>query len=144
MEVEGGQSPEMTKRLETIYLSGSSRREPDDRSRCLLKLWDNEDGAVVMMVELLDNPGQSVTNACEEIATRAVADFGLTPAQTRWFEHYPEERAFRHGKERILSKETFDEIEFHWMKDGLGRDIASTPQWHRVSREEVELLVGEI
>src|SRR3954452_20176628 len=103
--------PELTRRLNTIYEYGPQKRDAADRARCLVRVWDTVEASVVVLTELPDNAGMSVTNACEDIATRIVQDFGINPQRTRFVEHYPEEKAVYHGREHVR-KETFDEIFF--------------------------------
>jgi hypothetical protein len=54
----------------------------------------------------------SVTNACEDIATRIVQDFGISPQRTIFIEHYPESSVVDGGKGDIRP-ETFDQIVFN-------------------------------
>lgn len=49
------------------------------------------DGRIVIAcVEALGNPGRSITNAVEEIATQVCARFGIAPDRLVWLEHYDE------------------------------------------------------
>ena len=64
---------------------------------------------VVVLTELPDNPGMSVTNAAEEIASQVRREFGLDPDQTRWIEHYPERYYHVHGR-TLRDPATYDEI----------------------------------
>lgn len=51
--------------------------------------------------------GQSVTNACEVIATEVVKRYGLDPERMLFIEHYPAEQRPRYG-------ESFDLVRFRW------------------------------
>lgn len=113
-------------------------------ARCNLKLYDNDRGSIVILTELPDNPGQSVTNAAEEIATKAVGDFNLNPQATVWVEHYPERRTIKHGRELVADKEEWAEVTFKWTHLSNDEWVASDPQWNHVTRSDVEDLVGEI
>jgi hypothetical protein len=131
--------PELTRRLHTLYEYGPNKTDPADRAKCLVRIWDSVVATVVMLTELPNNPGMSVTNACEEIASRVVQDFGIKPQRTRFIEHYPEEMTVLHGREHVR-KETFDEIFFTWDV----RNRADEPHWKPLAKEEVERLVGEL
>lgn len=101
--------------------------------RCRVRLYKRPDGGhTVILTELVDNAGESVTNACERIATGVQPRWALNPATTRWIEHYPAE-AFREAG----CGETFDEITFTWSNGN-----ATRPQWRRLTLEDVEILTG--
>jgi len=58
-------------------------------SACIVK--DQEMGlAIVILIELKDNPGMSITNAYEHIASLIVKEgiIGIKPENIVWFEHY--------------------------------------------------------
>lgn len=98
-------------------------------ARCGLRLLQSDAGALVILTELPDNPGMSVTNASEEIASLVATRYDLDPASTTWIEHYPP----RPGIDRA---ETYDEITYTW----TGR-TASAPHWRRIAGETVERLI---
>lgn len=101
--------------------------------RCRVRLYKGFDGGyTVLLTELADNPGESVTNACERIATGVQPRWALDLTTTRWIEHYPAESFREKGRGA-----TFDEITFTW-----GDGTASHPQWHRLPLEVVEILTG--
>ena len=54
-----------------------------------------------MISEDAENPGMSVTNASEDIATQIVRAFNLDPTRICWIEHYPQETWRAHGREEI-------------------------------------------
>ena len=131
--------PELTRRMDIIYEYGPKKRDAADRARCLVRIWDTGMTSVVVLTEPPDNPGLSVTNACKDIATRVVQDFGINPQRTRFIEHYPEEKMTHHGREQVR-KETFDEIFFTWDRNGR----AFVPMWKPLIKEEVKRLVGDL
>jgi hypothetical protein len=47
-----------------------------------------DDRVVVIATELIDNPGMSVTNAVEALATQACEQFDLNPRSVVWIEFY--------------------------------------------------------
>jgi hypothetical protein len=115
-------------------------RRPGFIARCQLRIWQDEQGnSLVILSELPDNPGMSVTNAADQLATGVVADFNLDPQRTRWVEHYPKATGIG---------ETFDTITFTWSHkrvfyDGPIHDVASAPEWRRISREEIEVWIAQ-
>lgn len=131
--------PELTRRLHVLYEYGLDKTDPAERARCLVRMWDSVVATVVMLTELPNNPGVSVTNACEDIATRLVQNFGINPQRTRFIEHYPEVKTMHYGSEHVR-KETFDEIFFTWDRNGR----AFVPKWKSLAKEEVERLVGDL
>jgi len=112
---------------------------PTGRAKCRVRIFPNEGEPVVVVTELPDNPGMSVTNAIELIATGLTNIHGFPPDRTTWVEHYPE----REVAERLLAEETFDIVTFRWERDRQGRWRASNPRWQRITREGVERLAGE-
>jgi hypothetical protein len=59
-------------------------------ARCGLEIIELPDGkTVVIATELSDNPGVSVTNFAEQLATLVCKMFHLDPTKLVWIEHYP-------------------------------------------------------
>ena len=58
------------------------------RAHCGLHIYDTDAGPVVILTEVADNPGISVTNTAEELATQIAAMYLLDPTTTTWIEHY--------------------------------------------------------
>lgn len=52
---------------------------------CRVQLFSTQRGAVVILTELPDNPGQTVINAAETIATALAQHYQLDPQQTVWW-----------------------------------------------------------
>lgn len=97
---------------------------------CRLRIWQRGRATVAMMTELPENPGTSVTNQAEVLATQVCREFELWPSLTRWIEHYPPGDSFG---------ESFDEVTFTLDPHaGLTR-----PRWRRLTRAEVARLIGE-
>ncbi len=116
------------------------------RSTCRVRLYmpAEEDVAlgdvpVVIVSELANNPGASVTNAVEQIAAEVMAahDLETTPV---FVEHYPLEVTGGH-------EETFDLVVFahHEVKEvlrsGIWRKELGSPTWKPLDRCAVEVLV---
>jgi hypothetical protein len=82
-------------------------------SQCGIRIWtDGPRGAtaptryIIMMTELADNPGTSVTNACEMVATEVLLTMlpKADPDLITWIEHWPP----RGLGTRAVLPETFD------------------------------------
>ncbi len=61
----------------------------------------------VICTELSDNPGTSVTNFAEELATLVCRHFHIAPNKLGWVEHYPASES--HGP-----VDDWDWVEFRW------------------------------
>ena len=116
------------------------------RGRCRVRVFlpsnPERDLFVAVCSELPDNRGQSVTNDAERIAAEVVSNFAL-PVPLVWIEHYPPETTDGQA-------ETFDLVVFgHYevreivraMEEGPVKEIGP-PQWKRLDRGSVEVLVG--
>lgn len=102
----------------------------DYASACRLRIWQRERESVVVVTELDDNPGTSVTNRAAALAMQVYRAFELEPYLARWIEHYPPDGQYA---------ETFAEVTFTLEPHkGLTR-----PQWRALTRADVERLIGE-
>lgn len=88
----------------------------DCPSRCNVHYGVINGISFICFEEIENNPGTSVTNMSEHLATQIVEMFKLTPGKCKFFETYPENK---HREER-----SFDEILYTW--DG---NKASHPHW---------------
>ena len=135
---------------------------PGVDSACGLAIQPQADGTLfVILSELPDNPGTSVTNACEYIAAELLEtrDEIKSAAAVRWFEHTPQQLERRPVSRR---PETFDEITFGpgaWASLLLmdktprvgpffhGRRSLGQPSWRRVLdpalRARLQTMMGE-
>lgn len=95
-------------------------------SKCGVTIKKQDEKITVILTELDDNPGTSITNAYEEIATKLHNEQlqHVDPTSIRWIEHYSSKR---YG-------ETFDEVSLHWD----GRKYSS-PVWTRLKDDVFEL-----
>ena len=98
------------------------------------------DAPVVIVSELANNPGTSVTNAIEQIAAEVMD--ALTPTSVPVFvEHYPPESTGGSG-------ETFDLVVFahaeirEVLRAGIRRKALGPPTWKPLDRCAVEILVA--
>ena len=102
-------------------------------AKCDLEIIRGETTTLVICTELADNPGTSVTNAAERIATRLChEDPTIAPEGLIWVEHYPERSA---GPGRPLP-ESWDLVTF---TDRDGRTFRR-PAWRHSTAEEVQAL----
>ncbi len=100
------------------------------------------DAPVVIVSELPDNAGTSVTNAIEQIAAEVIDAHSLAFERVPVFvEHYPPEATGR-------GEETFDLVVFghHEVREivrgGVWRKELGPPTWKPLGRCSVEVLVG--
>ena len=61
----------------------------DRPAKCGLDVFRHQDFALVIATELEDNPGTSVTNMAEGLATKVCKDLGIAARSLVWVEHYP-------------------------------------------------------
>jgi hypothetical protein len=105
-------------------------------AKCRIRVYRLESGmTVVIATELPDNPGTTITNAAELLATEIRQRLVTAGEAMVWIEHY-QERGVVNGAPTI--QETFDRVLFRW--DGNRYD---DPQWLPFSRKAVEQLIGE-
>jgi hypothetical protein len=99
---------------------------------CRLRIYKQRDGGqTVLLTEVPNNPGQSITAASDVIATGLVARYHLDPATTLWIEHWPADPSDK------PIEDVYASVKYTW-KDG----VASNPRWRRLSLERVEVMTG--
>ena len=65
-------------------------KEDSVESRCYLRIyWVLFDKVVVIVSDLADNLGLSITDATEELITLVCSHFKLTLSKIMWLEHFP-------------------------------------------------------
>lgn len=97
-------------------------------SWCGLEIIRLRDGrTVVIATEVEDNPGTSVTNMAEGLASRVCAEFTINPRSLVWIEHYGYPSAFPAGNPR-----TFDLVTFARPMAGDGAPFGD-PKWRPMS-----------
>ncbi len=100
------------------------------------------DHHVVVLSEVPENTGQSITNAVERLAGEVILANALPSSETVVVEHYPAES-------RPPNAETFDLVSFADTdpepvpRAGAGALELGEPSWLRIDRETVETLVGQ-
>ena len=96
-----------------------------------MRIYKRKNGAhTVVLSELTDNTGESITSACEAIATDLVFAKRLNPKSTRWIQHDLPYNG---------QPQSFDELTFEWGGD----DTASDPQWAPLTADQAESLTGD-
>ena len=115
------------------------------KSVCYLRLYQakaEQSGArpaIAIFTELEGNPGTSVTNKIEVLAT-LVWEFLRKPAAPPVvIEHYPNRGVHNTYTGRWQFPESFDLVEFDRKPDGS----FEKPRWRRTSRQAVEQLLGQ-
>lgn len=98
---------------------------------CRLRIYMRRGHHTVLLSEVANNPGQSITASSDVIATGLAARYHLNPAATHWIEHWPAD-ASGHSSEDVYAA-----VKYTW-QDG----VASSPSWQSLSREQVEALTG--
>lgn len=112
---------------------------------CRVRLYlpdEAEDSPVVILSELRENTGRSVTDAASRIAAEIISGHGLEDPPPVFIEHYP---AFFHPPD----PDTFDLVTFEDYRfretsdiDGWAWSIGP-PKWRPFDRDRVEALVGQ-
>ena len=102
-------------------------------SYCDIEAHQRSDGKYVFVAtELRDNPGTSVTNFAEHLATAMRSQYGLKPEEVIWIEHYLEAKDRR--------KEDFDLVRFL----GIDGESFCTPVWTRITEQAVDDLIAGV
>ncbi len=93
--------------------------------KCRLRIYKiTFDQAVVIVSELEDNPGRSITDEASALIPSICHKFRLTSGQTMWVEHYP--------AGYLKDEETYDEVVL----------IQGYTYSKRISKQKLEALLG--
>ena len=104
-------------------------------SYCKLELYKRSDGMyIAVCTELADNPGTSVTNQCEVLATQIIKQYNLHPEVLLFVEHY-DEGSYHGGTEKDRS---YTRVDFFEWENGE----AKRPLWFPLPNLEI-VLTGE-
>jgi hypothetical protein len=104
-------------------------------SYCWLRIYTTQGRSIVFATEMPDNPGTSITNAAERLATEVTRTFRLALDTLTWIEHYPKRQA-NHGHPSLPA--SFDLVTFTRTAQGL-----RSPEWRRLSQVQVEAMLGQ-
>jgi hypothetical protein len=98
-------------------------------------------GNVIVVTQLPENQGTSVTNAWPVLADLIMLHYGLVePAlrgELRWIEHYPARAT------AMQSDETWDEVFMVLTKDNTHQMDPHSHPWERLTEEEVKNLINQ-
>jgi hypothetical protein len=70
-----------------------------------LRIYKHRGRHVVLLSEIANNPGQSITASSHIIATGLAARYRLDPKATRWIEHFPADADDARSKDAFASVE---------------------------------------
>ncbi len=108
---------------------------PGNVGKCLVQVWEGKP-TIVVITELKDNPGMSITNAIEIVVSQISTMLELWDKPVIWIEHYPEETGYE-------AEGTFDLITFCQVNNFAGGEIkVRNPGWRPLRKAAVDLLVG--
>jgi hypothetical protein len=116
-----------------VHVGRFSEEQPVP-STCYLELWEGDTETLVITTEIAANPGMSITNAYEWLATQIAREHWLDPQRTRWIEHYGP-MSYEYGR----TPDTYDLVTLIW--DGRA---ASNPDWRRLTSAEVAALPSQM
>lgn len=119
----------------------------DCRSICRMRIfdpnggngWPNKRPLVVIFTELGENPGTSVTNRIEHLATLAWHRLGRPEPVPVFIEHYPNRGVYHEAQNRWQIPESFSFV-------GMHQDAGGTfhsPDWQHTTRMTVEIMLGQ-
>jgi len=115
------------------------KRHPKEgiEARCRIRVYRPDEGTVIVIAtELPDNPGVSITNWAEHLATE-IRDTYLKQGEALiWIEHYPG-RPSRYDPS-VTIKEEFDRVLMRW--NGTAYE---EPEWKSFDCKGVERLIRE-
>jgi hypothetical protein len=122
-----------------MHLASDYIHPTPNGGRCRMRIYvpdEEADAAVVILTELRDNPGMSVTNCVERLATEILAHHKWPDrVPPVWIEMY--EDGVRGTRE---DPQTFDLVSFDGPPPGGGPP--DPPRWRPLDRRTVEALVG--
>jgi hypothetical protein len=102
----------------------------DCRSLCMLRIAEIGDYTVCMATETPENPGTSITNAAEDLATQVSRSFDLPMQKMLWIEHYGTD--YMESFARSKGEQTFDLVVFE-----MAEDRFCNPSWRRLRPEDI-------
>ena len=106
--------------------------------KCRIRWVLHEDKVVVILTELADNQGTSITNWAEWLAAEICRHFHFNPAQVIWIHHYQDHGSSGRGFPKLPLEEHFDLMRFD-----LNDFVFSNPRWGYISKQDVEKMIGQ-
>jgi hypothetical protein len=106
-------------------------------ARCGLEIIELPDGrTVVIATEFSDNPGVSVTNFAEELATLVCKMFNIDPTILVWIEHYHADPCqVCNGRGTRREAASYDRVTFK-MRQVRGEWLLKEPTWRPVCQRD--------
>ncbi len=112
--------------VDTIFnYKGSNNRD----AKCRIQIFEQVGRIVIVATELADNSGYSITNAAEQIVAEVCRKFNIDPEKLIWVEYYPPKKS---------TASRCELVQFNW--DG---QYFSRPRWASLSKQEIELFIGQ-
>lgn len=127
--------------IETLHdgILGYKPGHMANAAKCHVQLLRDEETGKYLCIatEIAENPGKSVTNACEHIANQVLkdSDYVIEPESLIFLEHYSVASYNGGGKYALQEYEHYDDVQFSW-ENGK----AHHPQWKPMHGEELALL----
>ena len=87
---------------------------------------------LVIVSEMPENEGTSVTNFAEQLATQVCREFEIQPKHLIWVEHYPE----RGDWKELGYPESYDLVSFNLNDNG----VFSNPRWTGITPAVVDAM----
>lgn len=122
------------------------------RSKCRIRIYEPEDPArdapVVILSELPDNPGTSVTNAAPVVAAEVISLFALTrwdgpsPIFVEHYDHVGDKGSYEDPDAFALVAFSDGEVREE-KRGGVSFKTVGAPSWSHLDRAAVESLVGQ-
>lgn len=118
------------------YFYRFPRDYPNIPGRCRVRIYKRKNGThTVVLTELNNNSGESITSACTRIATHLVAVKELNPKTTRWIQHDLPHGDMANGN----GSHEFHELQFTWSSHNTAREL----QWQGLDDAQVEALTSD-
>ena len=103
------------------------------QARCGVQVFETSDRDVLVLTELPNNRGMSVTNCAEQLVTELLGRYErLDPSRLTVIEHYPAKNDY---------EETLDHVICGF--GGLSGMECVRVTWRRLSKREVERMIGQ-
>lgn len=108
---------------------------------CRVRIVKKEDTTVVIVSELIDNPGEPIRKNFERIATFIHSRLlsWLAPAEILWIEHYQDAGYIPFLK----GNHVFLEVSFRYSRNGRLHEY-SHPRRRTINREKLQALAGDM
>ncbi len=114
----------------------------DRTAFCRARHYKAGDKSIIILTELDQNQGTSVTNKIEWIALELLELWQLDKDNTVWIEHYPDCGGEMHRGDALFA-ESYSTVKFKWIKDSWHNKWRfGQPDWAAIPRSLVEYELG--